>query len=61
MKLELVEREILEKKVGKPKQTRRTFVNSFGEATKRYITSGTYERAQERQDREIFVRLSYYR
>ena len=33
MKLELVQREISEKKVGKPKQTRRTFVNSCGEAT----------------------------
>ena len=33
MKLELVEREISEKKVGKPKQARRTFVNGCGEAT----------------------------
>ena len=61
MKLELVEREISEKKVGKPKQVRRTFVNSFGEATERYVTSGTYERAQKRQDKEIFARLSHYR
>ncbi len=26
----------------------KTFVNSYGEATTRYITSGTYERAQKR-------------
>ncbi len=34
------------------------FVNGFGEATKRYITSAAYERAQRRQDREIFQRLN---
>lgn len=36
----------------KPKPTR-TFVNGFGEATHRYITSDTYERAQRRMDKEI--------
>lgn len=61
MQLELVEREISEKKAGKPKQARKSFVNGFGEATKRYVTSGTYERAQKRQDKEIFARLSHYR
>lgn len=37
----------------KPKPTR-TFVNGFGEATHRYITTNTYERAQRRLDKEIF-------
>ena len=31
----------------------KTFVNSFGEATKREITSSTYERARKRQQREV--------
>ncbi len=30
-----------------------TFVNGFGEATHRYITTDTYERAQRRLDKEI--------
>lgn len=34
--------------------TQRTFVNSYGEATHRNITSLSYERAQRRLDREIF-------
>lgn len=32
---------------------KKTFVNSFGEATKREITTATYERQQKRLDREI--------
>lgn len=36
-------------------------VNGFGEATNRYITSGTYNRAMKRQDKEIFSRLSHWR
>ena len=40
-----------------PASTEHVFVNSFGEATKRYITSTTYERAQKRLDREIQSRL----
>lgn len=31
----------------------KTFVNSYGEATKREITSSTYERAQRRTQRNI--------
>ncbi len=31
----------------------RTFVNSFGGATTRYVTSGTYERAIRRTEREV--------
>lgn len=35
----------------------RTFVNSYGEATTRYVTSSTYERAQKRlkSDVERFI------
>ena len=36
---------------------RKTFVNGFGEATRREITTGTYERAQKRLQKEIFRRL----
>lgn len=32
---------------------KKTFVNSFGEATKREITSSSYKRAQARLNREI--------
>lgn len=37
----------------------KTFVNSFGEATHRYITSPTYERAQKRLDK-MFLRNTGY-
>lgn len=37
----------------KPKPAR-TFINGFGQATHRYITTDTYERAQRRLDKEIF-------
>ena len=30
-----------------------TFVNGFGEATSRYVTTATYERAQRRLEKEI--------
>ena len=33
--------------------TPRRFVNSFGEASQRYVTSTTYERAQRRLEREV--------
>lgn len=36
------------------KQTTKTFVNSFGEATKRYITTSTYENSCKKMQREIF-------
>lgn len=44
-------------KEGKTKK-HKTFVNGFGEATHRYVTSTTYDRVQQRQDREIFRRLN---
>ena len=34
-------------------ETKKPFVNGFGEATKRYVTSTTYERAEKRQSKEI--------
>ena len=36
----------------------KTFVNSYGEATKREITSATYERANERLSKEIILFIS---
>ena len=41
----------------KPNSTRKTFVNGFGEATRREITSSTYERAQKRLQKEIEKRF----
>ena len=41
-----------EKENRKTKENK-TFVNSYGEATGRYITSPTYERAMKRQEKEI--------
>lgn len=35
------------------KTNKRTFVNSYGEATNRYITSTTYERAVRRRERDV--------
>lgn len=34
-------------------KTKKPFINAFGEATKRYVTSTTYERARKRQSKEI--------
>lgn len=34
-------------------ETKKPFINVFGEATKRYVTSTTYERAEKRQSKEI--------
>jgi predicted HNH restriction endonuclease len=31
----------------------KTFINGFGEATNKYITSSTYERAEKRRQKEI--------
>ena len=36
-----------------------TFINGFGEATKRYVTSKTYESAQKRQQRAIMRNMGY--
>ena len=38
-------------------KSKKTFVNSYGEATKREITTSTYKRQQKRQSREIMRRL----
>lgn len=43
------------------KKPSKTFVNSFGEATDRYITSGTYERAQRRLNKQIQSRMKGFR
>lgn len=37
----------------------KTFVNSFGEATHRYVTSSTYERTQKRLDKLIQRNMGY--
>lgn len=37
----------------------KTFVNSFGLATTRYITSASYERAQKRLDKDILKNMGY--
>ena len=34
-------------------ETKKPFINGFGEATKRYVTSTTYERAEKRKSKEI--------
>ena len=40
-------------------QPQRTFVNGFGEATTRDITSQTYDRQQRRQQRDILRNMGY--
>lgn len=42
----------------KPKPAH-TFVNSFGEATSRYITTGTYERARKRAEKAVLRNMGY--
>ena len=37
----------------------KTFVNSFGEVTHRYITTSTYERAQKRLDKAVLRNMGY--
>ena len=37
----------------------KTFVNSYGEATTRHITSPAYERAQRRTDRAVLRNMGY--
>lgn len=41
-----------EKRVSSP-TSKKKFINSFGEATERKITSSAYERAMKRQEKEI--------
>lgn len=54
---EIKKRELKEIKDYKKKHndttTKRKFVNSDGEATSRYITTGTYERAMKRSNRDV--------
>lgn len=47
------------KNAPKQKATRKTFVNSYGEATTRTITSPTYERAMKRQQRAVLRNMGY--
>lgn len=42
----------------KPKPAH-TFVNGFGEATSRYVTTGTYERARKRADKAVLRNMGY--
>lgn len=49
-----------EKKV-KPATTVKRFVNGYGEATDRYVTSTSYERAMRRTEREIQSRMKGFR
>lgn len=42
----------------KPKPAH-TFVNGFGEATTRYITSGTYEHARKRAEKDVLRNMGY--
>ena len=35
----------------------KTFVNGYGEATNKYITSQTYERAEKRRQKEVLVSM----
>lgn len=37
----------------------KTFVNSFGEATTRYVTSPSYERAQKRLEKDVLRNMGY--
>lgn len=42
----------------KPKPAH-TFVNGFGEATSRYVTTGTYERARKRAEKAVLRNMGY--
>lgn len=42
----------------KPKPAR-TFVNGFGEATSRYVTTTTYERARKRAEKDVLRNMGY--
>jgi replicative DNA helicase len=51
-KLEMKERDETLANEDNKKETK-TFVNGYGEATKRYITSSTYERAEKRRQKAV--------
>lgn len=48
-----LENEKAKRKRGNQSSARKTFVNSYGEATHRNITNQTYERAQRRLERDV--------
>ena len=48
-----LENEKAKRKRGNQSSARKTFVNSYGEATRRNITNQTYERAQKRLERDV--------
>jgi len=51
---QLEKKECDEKRANEPKETR-TFINGFGEATNKYITSSTYDRAERRRQKEVLA------
>ncbi len=53
-------RSVIEARKNPPKRTK-TFVNGFGEATSRYVTSAAYERAMKRNEKEIQSRMKGFR
>lgn len=56
----LVMEQVKRKPVTQESKTK-AFVNSFGEATDRYVTSGTYERAMKRREKQIAARMKGFR
>lgn len=54
------DREVKEYNEKHPQSSHHTFVNGFGEATHRYITTTTYERAMKRNEREIQNRMKNF-
>lgn len=55
-----LDREVKEYNEKHPQSSHHTFVNGFGEATHRYITNSTYERAMKRNEREIQNRMKNF-
>lgn len=55
-----LDREVKEYNEKHPQSSHHTFVNGFGEATHRYITNPTYERAMKRNEREIQNRMKNF-
>lgn len=55
-----LDREVKEYNEKHPQSSHHTFVNGFGEATHRYITTTTYERAMKRNEREIQNRMKNF-
>lgn len=57
----IITREIAKRKKRTEKTTQKTFVNSYGEATTREITTATYKRAQKRARKQIENIMSFNR